>query len=403
MPRLAKGPYLKKREREGAKPLWYIIDGDRRISTGYTTKETAKAKEALEQHIRGRFVQKPSPDYYVQQALELYERDVMPNHSRPDDTKRYLQRLLEFFKGRTCDEVSRETSMAYERWRTQTGKPFLGEPPRDRRPVKPASVRRELATLQAALNHAYESRKLKHPIAVTLPSKSAPRDRWLTQSEAARLVMGALGCVMAPYSDLATKAERWRIWRREESVVSRHLARFILIGLRTGTRHDAINGLGWYPHADGGHFDIERRLMFRSTSGAVQTKKRKPPAPIPNKLLRHLPRWKRQSDSLFVVAYTPATSDDDDKKKPVEKKEDAKLGRVTKAFNRAAARAGLGPEVTPHVLRHTCVTWLMQAGRSAWDVGGFVGMSAQMVQDNYGHHAPDYLRETANAQPVSRF
>jgi hypothetical protein len=33
MPRLAKGPYLKKREREGAKAVWYIIDGDRRIST----------------------------------------------------------------------------------------------------------------------------------------------------------------------------------------------------------------------------------------------------------------------------------------------------------------------------------------------------------------------------------
>lgn len=402
MPRLAKGPYLKKRERKGAMALWYIIDGDRRISTGCTAKETAKAKVALESHIRSRFIQKPSTDYYVQQALEMYERDVMPNHTRPDDTKRYLERLLEFFKGRTCDEVSRETSMAYERWRTHTGKPFLGEPPRTRRPVKPPTARRELATLQAALNHASASRKLKHQVPVTLPAKSAPRDRWLTQSEAARLVMGALGCILAPYSDRSTRAERWSIWRREEAVVSRHLARFILIGLRTGTRHDAINGLGWYPHKDGGHFDIERRLMFRAASGERQTKKRKPPAPIPDKLLRHLPRWKRQSDSLFVIAYNPPKNDEDGKK-IVDKKEDAKLGRVTKAFNRAVTRAGLGPEVTPHILRHTCVTWLMQAGRSAWDVGGFVGMGAQMVQDNYGHHAPDYLRETANAQPTARF
>jgi hypothetical protein len=39
----------------------------------------------------------------------------------------------------------------------------------------------------------------------------------------------------------------------------------------------------------------------------------------------------------------------------------------------------------------------MQKGQSAFDVGHFVGMSVQTVIERYGHHAPDYLQETANA------
>ena len=166
-------------------------------------------------------------------------------------------------------------------------------------------------------------------------------------------------------------------------MTSRHICRFILIGLRTGTRHDAILAMGWHQHLGGGFFDLEHRVMFRAAPGERQSKKRRTPAPIPDKLLRHLPRWKRLSDSLFVVSATGH--------------EDARQKRIHKAFSRAVARAGLDRSVTPHVLRHTCATWLMQRGRPAWEVAGFLGMTVDMVEQIYGHHAPDYLRATANA------
>ena len=35
---------------------------------------------------------------------------------------------------------------------------------------------------------------------------------------------------------------------------------------------------------------------------------------------------------------------------------------IDKAFANVAADAGFGNDVTPHVLRHTAATWLMQAG-----------------------------------------
>ena len=43
------------------------------------------------------------------------------------------------------------------------------------------------------------------------------------------------------------------------------------------------------------------------------------------------------------------------------------------------ADAGLGPDVTPHVLRYTAATWLMQSGTNSWEAAGFLGMSVEML------------------------
>jgi integrase len=53
--------------------------------------------------------------------------------------------------------------------------------------------------------------------------------------------------------------------------------------------------------------------------------------------------------------------------------------------------------VTPHVLRHTAVTWMLQRGVPAWQVAGFAGMTLEMLERVYGHHHPDHLRDAARA------
>jgi integrase len=60
----------------------------------------------------------------------------------------------------------------------------------------------------------------------------------------------------------------------------------------------------------------------------------------------------------------------------------------------ASALAGLSG-VTPHTLRHTAATWLMQNGVPIWEAAGFLGMSAEMLARVYGHHHPDHLRNAA--------
>ena len=71
--------------------------------------------------------------------------------------------------------------------------------------------------------------------------------------------------------------------------------------------------------------------------------------------------------------------------------------KINKAFRSAREAAGLGPDVVPHTLRHTCATWLAQSGVPVWEAAGFMGMTAEMFERGYGHHHPDYQREASEA------
>jgi integrase len=213
---------------------------------------------------------------------------------------------------------------------------------------------------------------------VTLPQKGPPRDRWLTRDEAAKLI--------------------WACWRyREKQTVHRgrqkghpidtqkrplrHLARFILIGLYTGTRAGAISSAS--PYRDIGHsfVDLDNGIFYRLPIGKRATKKRQTPAPIPPRLLAHMRRWvRRGAVTSHFVEWQGA---------PVKS--------VKTGFRHAVELAGLWGKVTPHTLRHTAATWLMQRGVPIWQAAGFLGMSADMIERTYGHHHPDYMRGAAQA------
>jgi integrase len=67
---------------------------------------------------------------------------------------------------------------------------------------------------------------------------------------------------------------------------------------------------------------------------------------------------------------------------------------VKKGFAAACKRAGL-EGVTPHTLRHTAATWLMQRGTPIWETAGYLSMSEKMLRDVYGHHHPDFQKAAA--------
>lgn len=70
---------------------------------------------------------------------------------------------------------------------------------------------------------------------------------------------------------------------------------------------------------------------------------------------------------------------------------------VRKAFSAAVKDAGLVGKVTPHTLRHTAATWLMQAGVDPWEAAGFLGMTVEMLSSRYGHHHPGHLNNAKTA------
>jgi integrase len=75
----------------------------------------------------------------------------------------------------------------------------------------------------------------------------------------------------------------------------------------------------------------------------------------------------------------------------------APIKSVKTGFKHAVKIAGLWGKVTPHTLRHTAATWLMQRGVPIWQAAGYLGMSAEMIERTYGHHHPDYMRAAAQA------
>src|SRR4029077_3605360 len=102
---------------------------------------------------------------------------------------------------------------------------------------------------------------------------------------------------------------------------------------------------------------------------------------IAPRLLAHLRRWQRLGLSKNSVVEWNG--------EPVES--------VRKGFAAAVRAAGLSSKITPHILRHTCATWLMHNGVDLWDAAGFLGMTVKQLAENYAHHHPDVQREAAEA------
>jgi integrase len=159
-----------------------------------------------------------------------------------------------------------------------------------------------------------------------------------------------------------------------EPRVRLHLPLFILLGLYSGARKEAILSLRW------SQIDLEGGRIDFNTPGARRTNKRRARIPVPARLLGHLRRARRRGVELgFVI-----------------NENGKRLGDVKRGFASACVRAHLD-NVTPHVLRHTCTTWLMQRGVPMWEAAGFLGMSRETLERVYGHHHRDYLRGAAEA------
>ena len=102
--------------------------------------------------------------------------------------------------------------------------------------------------------------------------------------------------------------------------------------------------------------------------------------PILRRLLTFLRLARRRGSDLGYVVH----------------RDGAQLDNMKRAFNTAAAEAGLS-DVTPHTLRHTCGTWMAQAGVSLDKIGGWLGHTDARTAQLDAHHHPDFMEEARNA------
>jgi hypothetical protein len=154
-------------------------------------------------------------------------------------------------------------------------------------------------------------------ISVVAPPRRPSRERWLTRSEAARLI--------------------WAAWRFRElkdgrptsKRPRRHIAHFILVALYTGSRASVVSQAALQPEPGRPYVDLDHGMLYRRPAGAKESNKRRPTIPLPGALIAHLRRWKR-AGHRYVVEWDGH---------PVR--------RIGTTFRHIVKAAKLGPDVPP--------------------------------------------------------
>lgn len=214
------------------------------------------------------------------------------------------------------------------------------------RPLSNGTLIRELGTLRAALAWAVKRRWIPFAPFVDRPTAPRPRERWLTQVEAERLL------------DAARQP---------------HVKVFIALALYTAGRAGALLQLTWQQvDLAAGRIDL----------GESRGKKRRPQVPIADELRPILEQARQAATTPFVVEYGGAP-----------------VASIKTGFRAAVRRAKLSG-VSPHILRHTAASWMIQHGVPSSDVAAFLGNTEAMVERVYGHHSPDWLKHAAAALTV---
>lgn len=218
---------------------------------------------------------------------------------------------------------------------------------RTRDGVSPGTIIKDVGHLRAALELAVKDRLIATAPYIDRPAQPRGREIWLTKEDAARL---------------------------RRAAVMPHVRLFIVLALATGGRKETLERLTW------DRVDLGRGIVHLALPGRPTSKKRAAVVPIEPATVRYLRLHKAVALTENVLEW---------RGKPA--------GNVKKGFAAAVRRAGLGADITPHVLRHSCASWLVEAGIPCAQVARFLGDTEAMIEKTYGHHRPSYLREASAA------
>lgn len=208
---------------------------------------------------------------------------------------------------------------------------------RRREGVGDGTIRQEIGLVSAA----WRRHGPGDPPDYDRPAEAEPRDVWLTKEQAGQLV---------------------------DACDAPHLRLFVHLALATAGRSGALLRLPWSAvDLDKGFVDLRR--------AGLPGGKRHSHVPISEEALDEARAAREVARTPFVIEY-----------------QSRQIGDISRAFRAAVRRAGLPDEVTPHCLRHTCATWMAQAGVDMWEIAGFLGHGdIKLVQKTYGHHHPDFM------------
>lgn len=309
-------------------PNWYIQwhEGgrSRRSTTGTPDRDQA---EAILAATRLAGAVEIDDGLTVADALDWYWEVHGSKLMRPDNCSLALRNLKPFFGSTLAVECGIGKQQAYADRKRASG--YGSE-----------SIRRDLSVLSAALRLAEKREKISRAPPMLTITPAAPRERWLTRQEVARL-----------FRALRTKR-------------SRHVLLFARIAMYTGARTGAILDLTW------DRVNFETGTIDFRVPGRPVTKKRRTVAPMGH-LRRALIRQKQRAKSGHVIEWGGQRVD-----------------RIAKAFIARAESVGL-EDVSPHVLRHSFATWAVLKGVPIFMVGRALGQTVASTTERYAKHRPE--------------
>jgi len=252
--------------------------------------------------------------------------------------KHYLwANISKVFAGKYPRFVTEETCRYYNKIRRAEG-------------VTSGTVRNELQVLRTVLNWGSRRRKIiNDDYQVWVPTGSPPRSARLTREQAKDLI-GACQ--------------------------SDHLRLFIILALSTGARAMALFDLTW------DRVDFERGLIdLRAPVEDYRLFKGRAVVPMTQTARTALLQAKEKARCNHVIEYRGQ-----------------RIQRaIWQGFRDAAARAGV-PWCTPHVLRHTAATWMVEGGAQMSEVSQFLGHADSRITERvYAKYSPTYLGKAARA------
>lgn len=246
-----------------------------------------------------------------------------------------INHLSEFYGAATVSAVN---ARSHERYIAQC----RGEGKAD------GTINRHLGSLRAALRFAVKSGDLASAPHVPSLREPAPRPHVLDRDQVATLLQAA---------------------RR---LGHDHVVLFIRVSVYTGARRSAVLQLTW------DRVDFRAATVDFRLPGVSHSRKRRAVTGLPARLLSTLRRLRKRSTCSHVIAW---------KGRPV--------ASIKRAFREVAKAAKL-PHVTPHVLKHTAVSWALRVA-SPWIVSGMTATSVRTLQAVYGKHMIEDLKVAAEA------
>ena len=243
------------------------------------------------------------------------------------------QHLLPFFSHKPLGSIESFEVERYKKARRAAG-------------AAKATVNRELATLSHLLNRAVEWKWTKsNSVKIRRFKEDNQRIVYLTDEECASLLQAA-----------ATDHNE-------------NIHAFVMVGLHTGMRHAEILAI----RRD--DFDLGKRVIW-----VPQAKAGSREQPITRELAEYLAkRVDMLPPGCEWMFPSPASAT-------------GHVHTIRKAFRRSAKLAGLDPDrITPHTLRHTAVTHLVQSGVDLPTVQRISGHKTLSMVARYAHQSGSHI------------